>query len=218
MDMGLPEAPNDERARADCYRLIANLFYGRADRRLLSQLAAEPQRAAKTSGGWRLEIVEDEPKATAYTRAFEALKAVCRELGEDAIRQEYEGLFLGDAQVRVSPLTSVYAAPAAPDRYLRALTEYLVSCGLVRSSASRPIEDHVSAVCDLMSWLIERKRPIAEQLAFFNEFVRTSLTPFCDALEARKAAHFYRAVAGLARAFIQQEIAALEQAEIAQLQ
>src|SRR3954469_9632532 len=47
MEMGLPEAPNDEHARADCYRLIANLFYGRADRRLLSQLAAEPQRAAK---------------------------------------------------------------------------------------------------------------------------------------------------------------------------
>ena len=76
--------------------------------------------------------------------------------------------------------------------------------------------DHVSAVCDVMRWLIERRRPVDEQLAFFDEFVRKSLGAFCDAVATRRGAAFYRAVAAFSHAFIEQELMTLEQARSAE--
>ena len=45
--------------------------------------------------------------------------------------------------------------------------------GLVRREAVYEVEDHVSAVCDVMRWLIEHDRPLEVQQGFFDEFVFT---------------------------------------------
>ena len=63
-----------------------------------------------------------------------------------------------------------------------------------------------------MKWLIERNRPIEEQHAFFEEFVRIGISAFCNVIETRRTARFYRAVAEFARAFIEQELSNLEPA------
>jgi TorA maturation chaperone TorD len=209
MQHTLSNTPKDDHARAECYGLIANLFYGRADPRFLKHLTAGNKGKVEEPGAWQLEALDHDPKPSSYMIAFRALQSTCSALGEDDIRLEYEMLFLGGGAGSVSPFTSAYTAQAQ-DRHLRALRDYLVACGLARADSAMRIRDHVSAVCDVMRWLIERKRPLDEQLAFFNEFVRTSLGAFCDALEARKAASFYRAVAVLARAFIEQEVLNLE--------
>ena len=204
-------SPKDDRSRAQCYGLISSLFYGRADEAFLKQLKAERRPNVATPGAWELLSLDHDATPTAYTKAFSALQSACRSLGEQGVRREYEALFLEGGDGSVSPFTSRYAAAGDRDRHLDVLRDYLVSCGLTRAGSALRFEDHVSAVCDVMRWLIEHQRPAQEQLAFFNEFVRKSLGAFCDAVELRTASVFYRAVAELARAFIEQELVTLEQ-------
>ena len=213
MEHTLSNTPKEDHARAACYGLISNLLYGRAEPRFLKHLTTRHRRTVEEPSGWQLESLDHEPKPSRYVIAFQGLQNTCSDLREEEIRQEYEMLFLGGGAGSVSPYSSSYAVAETSDRHLHALHEYLVACGLVRSNSAMRIHDHISAVCDVMRWLIERKRPLDEQLAFFKEFVCTSLGAFCDALEARKAARFYRAVAVLARAFIEQELLNLQQRE-----
>lgn len=194
--------PEEDRARADCYALISRLFYGAPDVGLLGQLAVEPQAPVAETTGYQLQSLEKEALPNAYVIAFRALQEACREADAPTLRQEYDDLFIGAGKALVSPYTSGYAVPHAPDRHLLALREQLVSRGLTRRDSAFELEDHVSAVCDVMRWLIERQRPIEEQLGFFNEFVSTGLGAFCNAIDERSPPSFYRAVAGLARAFM----------------
>lgn len=196
------ELADEDRARADCYALISRLFYAPPDGALLQQLAAEPQAAATDTAGLALVGWEPELKLTPYAGALKRLKEASR--GEDpaSLRQEYDDLFTGAGKALVTPYTSGYAVPHAPDGHLLALREHLIAWGLARRDAVFELEDHVSAVCDVMRWLIERERPLAEQVAFFDDFVYSGVATFCDAIDARATTEFYRAVAALARAFL----------------
>jgi TorA maturation chaperone TorD len=199
MDRPLSE---EDKARADCYALVSRLFYAPVDAELLSVLGGKPK--LELSSGEELELVgwEIETDETPYTRAMKVLKEACAEADASELRQEYDDLFTGAGKALVTPYTSGYAVPHAPDRYLVALREHLIAWGLVRHDAVFEIEDHVSAVCDVMRWLIERERPIDEQHAFFEDFVYMGVGTFCDAIEARARTPFYKAVAGVARTFL----------------
>lgn len=204
--------PEEDRARADCYALISRLFYAPPDTDLLNRLAAvdiDPA-AEEANPGLQLERIDEDPKPNSYPQACEALRQACRSVDREALRQEYDDLFVGAGKALVTPYTSGYAVPHAPDRHLLALREHLAAWGLVRRDSVFEVEDHVSAVCEVMRWLIEHDRPLDEQLDFFNDFVYTGVGTFCNAIEARATTSFYRAVAELARAFLAVERQAFE--------
>lgn len=196
------ELTDEDRARADCYALISRLFYAPSDGALLQQLGAEPQSTADEPAGLELVGWEPESRLTPYANAFKGLQEASRGADPATIRQEYDDLFTGAGKALVTPYTSGYAVPHAPDGHLLALREHLIAWGLARRDSVFELEDHVSAVCDVMRWLIERERPMAEQLAFFDDFVYSGVAIFCDAIDARASTAFYRAVAALARAFL----------------
>jgi TorA maturation chaperone TorD len=207
MDRPLSE---EDKARADCYALVSRLFYAPVDAELLAVLSDAPK--LELPGGESLELItwEIEADETPYTQAMKTLKQACATAEPELLRQEYDDLFTGAGKALVTPYTSGYADPHAPDRYLVALREHLIAWGLARRDAVFEIEDHVSAVCDVMRWLIERERPLQEQHAFFNDFVYTGVGTFCDAIEARARTPFYKAVAGVARTFLTIEKDAFE--------
>ena len=206
-----PPLSDEDRARSDCYALISRLFYSPADPDLLAQLGKQPELTMQDeTPGLQLIEIEPPPQPTAYTVAFNELVEASRTTDPAVIRQEYDDLFTGAGKALVTPYTSGYAVPHAPDRHLVALREHLIAWGLARHDTVFEIEDHVSAVCDVMRWLIERERPLEEQQAFFNDFVYTGVGTFCDAIEARASTPFYRAVAALARAFLKVERDAFE--------
>jgi TorA maturation chaperone TorD len=207
MDRPLSE---EDKARADCYALVSRLFYAPVDSDLLAVLSDAPK--LELPGGESLELVtwEIEADETPYTQAMKTLKDACAAADPDLLRQEYDDLFTGAGKALITPYTSGYADPHAPDRFLVALREHLIAWGLARRDAVFEIEDHVSAVCDVMRWLIERERPLEEQHAFFNDFVYTGVGTFCDAIEARARTPFYKAVAGVARTFLAIEKEAFE--------
>jgi TorA maturation chaperone TorD len=192
----------EDKARADCYALVSRLFYAPVDAELLAVLGGTPK--LELDDGDTLQIVgwEIEPDETPYTRALKVLTDACSNADPEALRQEYDDLFAGAGKALVTPYTSGYAVPHAPDRFLVALREHLVAWGLARHDTVFEIEDHVSAVCDVMRWLIERERPLEEQHAFFNDFVYTGVGTFCNAIDARATTPFYKSVAGVARAFL----------------
>ena len=183
-------------ARAGCYGLISRLFYAPADIELLRELGGEPQVAA--SG----ELQQLDRVPASYAEALQRLQDAARRTDAAALHQEYDDLFIGAGKALVTPYTSTYALPHAPDRHLVNLRERLARWGLKRRDSVFELEDHVSAVCDVMRWLIERGRPLDEQLGFFNEFVYSGLGPFCDATAERGRTLFYPCAAVLARSFI----------------
>ena len=205
-----PPISEEDKARSECYALVSRLFYAPVDAELLSQLSGEPQLAGEDSGDLQIVGWEIEADETPYTRAIKVLRDASASSDPEALRQEYDDLFAGAGKALVTPYTSGYAVPHAPDRHLVALREHLVAWGLVRRDSVFEIEDHVSAVCDVMRWLIERERPLEEQRAFFDDFVYTGVGTFCDAIDARATTPFYKAVAGVARTFLAIEKEAFE--------
>lgn len=186
---------------------MSRLFYAAPDRDLLRELARAP---AARSAELQLGEIEDGAIANGYAAAYQTLREACRGADPAAVRTEYDDLFMGAGKALVTLYTSAYGAPHAPDRYLVALREQLASWGLARRDAVFEVEDHVSAICDVMRWLIQLDRPLTVQRGFFDEFVYAALGRFCEAVIATPGASFYRAVAQLARALLAVEHAAFD--------
>ena len=199
----VPSAPADEtlraeeRARANVYALIAQLFFAAPDSNLFAQICADGEFA-------------DEGKASPLTQAWRALQNTCRGAYPAVIKQEYDALFVGVGKARVTLYTSHYVDKIAPDRHLVMLREQLETLDLALGAGTFEIEDHISGVCDVMRFLIEQQAPLAEQQRFFARFVGPRALAICDAVTAADLAEFYRQVAAFARAFFEIEAMAFE--------
>lgn len=178
----------EDDARAQWYALISRLFHSPPDAALLHGLAAAPDGADEGGDGPFLD-------------AWRGLRSACADAQADAVRSEFDDLFVGVGKAAVTPYTSAYAVPQGSDRHLLALRGRLREWGLGRRESVFETEDHVCAVCDTMRWLIEQGRPLEEQREFFMTYLDPALPALCDALRTNAAADFYRSVGALARAF-----------------
>lgn len=182
--------PEEEQSRADCYALVSRLFHAAPDAALLAALAS-----------FQTGTLEQGPEPGPYVAAASALQQAAAASDAETLRAQYDEFFVGTGKAPVTPYTSAYALPHAPDRHLLALRERLRAWGLGSRAGSFEAEDHVSGVCDVMRWLIDHEKPLDEQRAFFLEFVYPGVVPFCSAT-ARALPGFYAAVANLTRAFL----------------
>ena len=188
-----PVLEAEDQARAQWYALISRLFYAPADAELLQGLGAPRDEATARD------------TANAFLDAWKALQEACRKVSPDELRGEFDALFIGAGKAQVTPYTSTYAAPHAPDRHLVELRTRLSEWGLARRDQVFEVEDHVSAVCDAMRWLIEEGRSLEEQRAFFGEFVDPGVAHFCSAIERSPDAAFYRVLGALTGQFLRIE-------------
>lgn len=179
----------EDRARAHWYALVSRLFYAVPDAPLLQGLASAPD-----EGG--------DGAQSALIEAWRGLQRACAAADPPALQAEFDDLFVGVGKAPVTPYTASYAASHAPDRHLLALRSRLAEWGLARHERVFESEDHISAVCDAMRWLIEQGRPLEEQRAFFVDFVDPAAALFCSAINRSPLAVFYRATAALALAFV----------------
>lgn len=193
----------EEAARANLYGLISRLFYGPADPNLLAEICG----SAQTGGG--------EPGDAGLTTAWRALQDACRSAYPAIVRQEYDTLFVGVGRAEVTPYLSAYAAASAPDRFLVQLRGQLAAWGLARRESVFEVEDHVSGVSDVLRWLIQDGRPLAEQRQFFEDFAYRSVVSFCAAVQKAPSANFYKVVAAFCSSFFEVERAAFEMPDAA---
>jgi TorA maturation chaperone TorD len=197
-----PVSPEDQ-ARADLYGLLARLFYAPPDANLISEL-----RLAVPPPG------DGEPP----TAEGEALKAAWAELAEACgsafparLEEEHLQLFVGVGKAEVTPYLSAYLVRSESDSPLARLRGQLAEWGLARREEAVEPEDHVSALCETMRWLIVgRKAGLDVQRRFFHEYLRTGGSRFCSAVSACEDAKFYRFPARLLQVLLDVEHKAFE--------
>ncbi|HEY7240505.1 MAG TPA: molecular chaperone TorD family protein [Burkholderiales bacterium] len=188
--------PPEEVARANFYGLLARLFYEPADAHLLATLAG--------ATGMDTEDGEIGP-------AWERLCLAAGQTDKEAVREEYDTVFVGTGKAPVTLYTSAYSIRYASEAPLVGLRGELAALGLARREGANEPEDHISALCDAMRHLIAvQKRDLAEQSAFFKRWIGPVAGPLCDAIEAEPSLLFYKSVARFAKAFFDLEQSAFE--------
>ncbi|HYH42511.1 MAG TPA: molecular chaperone TorD family protein [Burkholderiales bacterium] len=188
----------EERARALWYAVVSRLFYAPPDRALLDELNAIGHDA------------EPEAEESPFLATWRDLQRAGEGADPQALTEEFESLFVGVGKAPVTPYTSAYVAPNAPDRHLLALRDTLSGWGLARHERVFESEDHVSALCDTMRWLIEQPAAVEDQRAFFLKFVDGGITAFCDATIRSPLAGFYAKVCAFTAAFLDVERSAFD--------
>jgi TorA maturation chaperone TorD len=179
--------------------LISRLFFSPPDAALLASMAIDAGEAAPADG-----------PAGDVQRAWVGLQQAARAASPAGLTEAYDALFTSVGKALVSPYTSGYAAPSAPDRYLVRLRGQLATWNLARKQSTFEMEDHVSGVCDVMRWLIEQGQPVAAQQAFFSEFVYPGVSALCAAVNKAGAAEFYQRAADFTQTFLELEKSAFE--------
>ncbi len=187
----------EETARADLYGLLATLFYAPPSAGLLATLAS-----AQTEGVGVLGA------------AWASLVQAARAADEEAVREEYEHLFIGVGKPEVMLYGSYYLSGFLMEKPLAALRTDLAQMGLQRAEAVMESEDHIASLSEVMRYLIASddvlQANVATQKKFFGAHMQAWVLNLCEAIEAHPKASFYGSVAHLSRTFFEVEMQAFD--------
>ena len=195
-----PELEDEDRARADWYALLAQLYYRGPDAGLLASIA-------QAGAGISLET------GSPFAAAWRALAAESPNATPAAVQQEYDDIFVGTGRAEVSLYATHYLAETGREKILVNLRSELAGMGLSRKEISREPEDHIAGLFDVMRHLVERgsaDAALQDQYRFFGQFIEPSYIAFCGAVAASGQAEFYGRVALLTRAFLDVEKEAMK--------
>ena len=194
-----PPVAQEDLARADMYALIARLLYA-PDEQLLRAIACADEIIAETAP---------------LKEAWHALAAAAEACDPEAVKEEYEKLFIGVGRPEVMLYGSYYLAGFMMEKPLALLRDDLAQMGLARNESVCEPEDHLSALCDVMRYLIigDESRDAAsleQQKQFFTRNIQTWSQRFCDAVLESESANFYRHVARFIKVFFNIEAESFE--------
>ncbi len=196
------EVVEEDRARADVYALLAHLFYSPPSEDFLRSLAD-------------VDIIDGRASQSRLAAAWRALQNAARTVAPAAISEEYDSIFISVGRPPVFLYGSFYLAGFLMEKPLVQLRDDLASLGLARKRESGEPEDHVSALCDVMRFLIlgDEDTPPAT-LAAQREFFTRNIAPWygrlCEAIQNAEQTAFYKDVAALAKEFFDLEVESLE--------
>ena len=196
-----PPVAQEDLARADMYALIARLLYA-PDGQLLRAIATADEIVAETANA---------PLADAWRALASAAEACDAQTVED----EYEKLFIGVGRPEVMLFGSYYLAGFMMEKPLAILRDDLAKLGFARHDSVNEPEDHLSALCDVMRYLItgDENRDAAgleQQKQFFTRNIQTWYERFCDAALESESANFYKHVARFIKVFLKIEVESFE--------
>jgi TorA maturation chaperone TorD len=188
-------ALDEETARAEVYGLLAALYYAAPAPDLLAQI--------------RVAVTEAPASGAFLEESWRQLVGRARELGDQAVADEYEALFGGLGKPEVQLFGSHHLSGFLNEKPLAALRGDLAALGLTRDEAMPETEDHIAYLCEVMRFLIAgddvEVSNLTRQQAFFTAHLLPWVMALCDALEAHPKARFYAALAGFTRAFFSVE-------------
>jgi TorA maturation chaperone TorD len=191
--------PEDE-ARADFYALLARLFADAPDAGLLAAVAGAPPLApvGSVDGG--------DDVATPLAAAWDGLRAASAAADCEAVRDEFQALFVGVGRSEVSLYASHYVGPQS-GRPLAEIRATLAGLGLARRAESSQYEDHLSVLFETMRMLVSgdgERAPaaVSQQRIFFNLHVASWVSDCCTAIRESPVASYYRHVAQFSNCFV----------------
>ncbi|MBU3559310.1 MULTISPECIES: molecular chaperone [unclassified Polynucleobacter] len=190
-DEGLPE----DLARADLYGLIARLFHQAPDQELLNQIAAS------IPDGEEIQA-EDAPLAKVWHSVVE----VAKNNPAQAWHEEFDLNFISVGRPNIILNGSFYMAGHLNEKPLVEIRRSLQTFGLESAEEVTETEDHISALCEVMRYLIAGDdveiSNLTNQRVFFNSHIRPWYDELCDAIEDIPEMHLYHPVAALTREFL----------------
>ncbi len=192
----------EDAARAAFYALLARLFTTGPDAPLLAAIAgAEPLTVAAPS-----DAAADDG-AQGLAAAWDALRAASAVGDPDAIRQEYDDLFVGVGKSEVNLHASHWLTGFMMEKPLAELRSTLAGLGLGRRAGAMLVEDHVAAVFETMRILVgggemAAPAPFATQKTFFERHIAPWASRCFDEIVMSPLAIYYRAVAQFANNYL----------------
>jgi TorA maturation chaperone TorD len=183
----------EDQARAEVYALLGNLFYQPPSATMLNTIATT-------------KAICNDDSVSGFCGAWRALQKAAASADAEAVKDEFDTAFIGTGRQPVMLYGSFYLAGFLNEKPLAQLREELAKMGLVRSGNSHETEDHISALCDVMRFLIvgdHDTAPVAldVQRDFFLRYIHSWNTQLCAAVSGASQTHFYKHVAQLAREF-----------------
>ena len=190
-DVGLPE----DLARADLYGLIARLLHQPPNQELLNQIASSIPEGQESQ-------VDDAPLSKVWHGVVEVAKSNTAK----AWRDEFDLNFISVGRPNVVLNGSFYMAGHLNERPLVEIRRALETFGLESAEEVTETEDHISALCEVMRYLIAGDdveiSNLTNQRVFFNDHIRPWYDELCDAIEGIPEMHIYHPVAALTREFL----------------
>jgi TorA maturation chaperone TorD len=182
-----PVAAQEQQYRAAAYSVIAALLRSVPDEQTLQQIAAFEQ----------VGIDEDE-----MLLAMSSLGLAAQVVDHEAIKDEYQNLFIGIGRGELMPYGSWYLTGYLMEQPLSALRDDLAELGFERDEGVKEPEDHIASLCEVMSMLISDGADLDTQIRFFEKHLGSWCEKFFGDLETAESASFYRSVGRFGSAFI----------------
>lgn len=181
---------NEQQYRASAYSILAALLRSVPASDVLEHVSAFS----------KVEVDEDDLLLSMSTLG---LAAGSSELS--AVSDEYHDLFIGLGRGELVPYGSWYLTGYMMEQPLSILRDDLAILGFERDESVVEPEDHVAALCEVMSLLILEGVDSTNQAHFFEKHMSSWMNRFFDDLSEAKSAVFYRAVGRFGAAFINLE-------------
>lgn len=171
--------PEEQRYRAGVYGLLAALLRAAPDQALLEHVRG---------------LSQPEPANGDLLVALSMLGLAATSCEAAAIEEEYHALFIGLGRGELVPYGSWYQTGFLMEKPLGELRDDLAALGFERQEGVQEPEDHVAALCEVMSMLIQSGVTLELQRAFHRNHLGGWLGRFFNDLSLAEAAVFYRAV------------------------
>jgi TorA maturation chaperone TorD len=183
------EAIDEEQLyRASAYGLIAALLRATPDQKMLDHLT-----------GLSPGVV---PEGDDLLLAMSTLALSADLHTPESIDDEFHQLFIGLGKGEVVPYGSWYLTGFLMEKPLSDLRDDLASLGYVRNTSVVEPEDHVAALCEVISLMITGGTGLSVQRNFFQTHMANWMNRFFTDLSGAKSAIFYKSVGRFGAAFI----------------
>ncbi|MGR5380836.1 TorD/DmsD family molecular chaperone [Vibrio harveyi] len=147
-----------------------------------------------------LTSLEVEPLESAMQKAWIALQLAAKDSNREALEDEYQDLFIGIGRGEVMPFGSWHMTGAMMEKPLAEIRHDLELLGFERDENVKEPEDHIAALCEVMSMLTGEEEDL--QQAVFNKHIAPWFNSFTQQLENAESANFYKPAAQLCEAFL----------------
>jgi TorA maturation chaperone TorD len=186
-------ADENQQYRAGAYRLLASLLRMPPDEPMLEHVKS---------------LSEIESGSDELSVALQMLGLAARHCDAVSIDDEFHALFIGLGRGELVPYGSWYLTGYLMEKPLGILREDLALLGYERNEDTREPEDHIAALAEVMSLMIDEQAQgvagdeLALQQQFFAAHVGNWAGQFFEDMTNASSAVFYRSVGRLGSAFI----------------